>query len=76
MVLNIKELSLPAHILQALRGDLSAVNSISIDAPLKAREALTRAPISIALTSNIDDMQPHEIECIELSELTSYEILE
>ena len=76
MLLTLSDLSLPTHILQALRGDLHAVNTITADAPQKARVALTRAPVSVHIVSDIADSQPHEIECIELSELTSYEILE
>lgn len=76
MVLNLSEMSLPTHILQALRGDLHAVNTITADAPQKARVALTRAPVTIALANTVNDSEPCEIESIELSDLSSYEILE
>lgn len=52
MLLTLNQLSLPTHILQALQGDIIATNSVQPKQVTRAHEALTHAPVSIALTSN------------------------
>jgi hypothetical protein len=67
---------LPAHILQALSGDFHALNTVTAPAPIKARAPLTRAPVTVHIVSDIADSEPHELECIALNDLTSFDILE
>ena len=75
MVLNIAELSLPTHILQALRGDLHAVNTVTADAPQKPVKTLNSEVIAVNLQATIESPY-YEIESNELSDFTGFDILE
>ena len=75
MVLNIAELSLPTHILQALRGDLHAVNTVTPSAPQKPVKTFNSDVIAVNLQATIESPY-YEIESNELSDFTSYELLE
>lgn len=75
MVLNIAELSLPTHILQALRGDLHAVNTVAPTAPQKPVKTLNSDVIAVNLQATIESPY-YEIESNELSDFTGFVMLE
>jgi hypothetical protein len=74
MQININELSLPTHILLALKGELTPAHNIT---SIKKDNALQRVTDSVTVNLQSDIDSPfYEIELTQLSDLTSFDVLE
>jgi hypothetical protein len=74
MQVNINQLALPTHILEALSGKIAPVNAISRALKNNSSEVVENALI-VNLKDKIEYAH-YEIECNALSDFTSFDILE
>lgn len=73
-----KNLNLPLHILQALSGELVASNSITSTTPQKRATSPLNSTVTVLAIDSISatDSEFYSLDCNELSEYQSLEVLE